>query len=142
MTDQNDNGNDGAGGNGKDRKVINLAAAAAESNRKSKEPVRHVTGTVTYIADLSALSAVAFRVKHGAEETLFWMSTQRQKEDADYRKPLLYETVKVWFNEKARTLDVFGEKALGVAEIQNISNDAEREAFQWFRDNPNGLGPR
>src|SRR5690606_35522031 len=85
-----------------------------------------------------ALAAVAFHVKHGREETLFWMSTERAGVDGDYRKPLMHETVKVWFNDSARSLDVFGEKARGIVEIQNISNDSEQEAFAWFREN----GPR
>lgn len=120
-------------------KIINLAARTAEQNRRAKGPTQNVIGTVSSVTDLAALSAVAFHVKHGREETLFWMSTERAGVDGDYRKPLMHETVKVWFNDSARSLDVFGEKARGIVEIQNISNDSEQEAFRWFRENEERL---
>ncbi|MBU0801001.1 MAG: hypothetical protein KKA05_08335 [Alphaproteobacteria bacterium] len=123
-------------------KIVNLTAHVGRQNHDVKGPAQSVTGEVTEIHDLSAVAAVAFRVKHGRGETLFWMSTTLQEQDRDYRKPLMHEMVRVWFNNRAQPLNVFGEMAAGIVEIQNISNDSEQEAFKWFRDNPDGLKPR
>ena len=121
-----------------DDKIIPLTGILGEQNRKAQGPVQSVTGQVTTVTDLTHISAVAFSLRHGGKETLFWISTAMQERDGDYRKPLAGETLKVWFNDAARSLDVAGEKALGVTEIQNISNDSEREAFEWFRQHPDG----
>lgn len=119
-------------------KIIPLTGALGEQNRKAQGPAQTVTGQVTSVIDLTHLSAVAFNLLHGGRETLFWISTAMEDRDGDYRKPLSGETVKVWFNDAARSIDVGGERALGVIEIQNISNDSEREAFEWFRRHPDG----
>jgi hypothetical protein len=110
-------------------------SARAEKNRQERGPMETLTGTVTQVRDLRAQSIVAFGLKHGREESVFWISTARQGEDKDYRRPLEGETVKVWFNDKAGTLALPGEgrPARGVCEIQNISGNAEEEAFAWFR---------
>lgn len=123
-------------------KIVNFTTFRGAQNAAQRGPAQSVTGVVCEIFDLAALEAVAFRIDHGGKKDLFWMSTARAAQDENYRKPLPYETVRVWFNDKAGSLDVFGEKAQGIVEIRNISNDTEKEAFQWFRDNPDGLKPR
>lgn len=115
--------------------IRNLMPFVAEKNRQERGPMETVTGTVTQVRELRAQSIVAFGLQHGREESVFWISTARQGEDRDYRRPLEGETVKVWFNDKAGTLALPGEDrpARGVCEIENISGNAEEEAFAWFR---------
>ncbi len=121
-----------------ERRVIPFTGAAAVRNRKAQGPMQVITGTVTSVTDLSHLSAVAFGVQSGSREHLFWISTVPQGEDPDYRRPLPGETVRLWFNESAKTLDVGGQPAQGVAEIQNLSNDEEQAAFAWFARQKDG----
>jgi len=120
-------------------KIIPITDHLGEANQKVKWELTVIFGTVTSITDMPAVNAVAFTVKHGGRETMFWLSTALEAKDRDYRKPLMGESLKIWFSEAARSIDVGGEKALGVVEIQNLSNDSEQEAFRWFRENPDGL---
>lgn len=128
--------NDDDKGAGRDN-VHKLLPFMAEKNKRaaSAAPQETVTGTVTFVADLRAQAAVAFRVWHGRQETMFWISTAKQDTERDYRMPLAGETVKVWFNDKAQPLYVPGESqpALGVTKLVNVSGNSEEEAFAWFR---------
>lgn len=123
-----------------DGNVINLADRQSQENRRagSKGVVKTMIGQVASVTDLSDRDVVAFHVRNGTDETLFWISTKVQEDDADYRKPLMGESVKVWFNEAVSSINVGDEKALGVVEIQNISNDSEQAAFAWFAAHPDG----
>ena len=125
--------------------VHKLMPFAAEKNKRVDGPKSSVTGTVTFLADLRTSAAVAFRVKHGREETMFWISTARQDVERDYRMPLQGETVKVWFNDKAQALYVPGEDepAKGVVKLENVSGNSEDEAFRWFRERyPEAYAPQ
>ena len=114
-------------------KVIPLTSHAAAQNKKLRGPVQSAYGIVTNVTSLTHLSAVAFGLKIGAEEKLFWISTEYEKEDPDYRAPLSGESLRVWFDESAaKSIDVFGERALGIVEIENRSDRSEAEAFEWF----------
>lgn len=120
--------------------VHRLLPFMAEKNRRAGAgpgiPQQNVTGTVTFVADLRSQAAVAFRVRHGRAETMFWISTATQETERDYRIPLSGETVKVWFNDKAQALYVPGEDepAKGVTRMENVSGNSEDEAFRWFRE--------
>lgn len=113
-----------------ENKLINFHSHAAKRNRHATGALKEVIGTVTSLTDLSAQAAAAFHVKHGAEETLFWISTESQ----EHRKPHLNDMVTIQFNDSVRSMDVFGEKACGVVEMTNQSLNSEDAAFQWFRE--------
>ncbi len=131
MTDNNDQGSPSGDDGGKSGKEpINFHSHAAKRNRNVAGELKEVMGTVTSLTDLSAQAAAAFHVKHGAEETLFWISTESEEP----RKPHLNDMVTIYFNDNARSLDVFGEKACGVVEMTNQSLNSEDAVFQWFRD--------
>ena len=125
--------------------VHKLMPFAAQRNRRTGGPQQSVTGTVTFVADLRSSAAVAFRVQHGREETMFWISTATQATERDYRMPLYGETVTVWFNDKAQNMYVPGEDgpARGVTKLENVSGNSEDEAFRWFRERyPEAYAPK
>lgn len=123
-----------------EKKPVSIASRIGKQNKNARGPADTVTGVITTVTELTHISAVAFGVKSGTGEKLFWMSTEGQEEDADYGVPLPGDTVKIWFNaESTKTLDAGGEPALGVIDIENISNRSEAEALEWFANNPNGL---
>ncbi len=113
-------------------KVVSMTDRAGRENQKAQGKTDTMTGEVTMVMDLSHISAVAFGVRNGKQEKLFWISTKMQGEDRDYRRPLAGEQVKVWFNSAAKNLQTPEGLAQGVVEIKNVSNDSESKAFAWF----------
>ena len=88
-------------------KVVDILGRKADINEHDKSQAESVYGIVTDITILSDVSAVAFGVQSGNEERLFWMSTSRQDTDPDYSVPLRGESVRIWFNDNAQTINVY-----------------------------------
>lgn len=151
MGDENNNDNNNGNNDGGPKRdnVHKLLPFMAEKNKRAGAglgiPTQTVTGMVTFVADLRSQAAVAFRVRHGREETMFWISTAKQETERDYRIPLSGETVKVSFNDKAQPLYIpgEGEPAKGVTKMENVSENSEQAAFRWFREHyPEAYAPK